>query len=61
MTIAEINLLRGRLEAAESWYKTALSKNSEVSEQVLDNMNLLLNHLVPEPEMEIRIREAVGA
>ncbi len=61
VTIAEVNLLRGRLEAAESWYKTALSQSSEVSEYVLDNINLLLNYLVPEPEMEIRIRETLGA
>ncbi len=60
-TIAEVNLLRGKLEAAELWYKTALSKNSRVSEEVLDNMNLLLDHLVPEPDMVVRIREAVGA
>ena len=60
-TIAEVNLLRGRIEAAESWYKTALSKNNRVSDEVLDNMNLLLDHLVLEPDMAVRIREAVGA
>jgi tetratricopeptide (TPR) repeat protein len=60
-TIAEVNLLKGRLEAAELWYKSALSENSRVSEKVLDNMNLLLNHLVPEPDMVARIRESVGA
>lgn len=61
VTIAEGNLLRGRLEAAESWYKTAMSKNDSVSEHVIDNMNLLLNHLMPDQDMAIRIREAVGA
>ncbi len=61
VTIAEGNLLRGRLEAAESWYRTALSRNSEASEQVIDNMNLLLNYLMPEPELASRIRKAVGA
>ncbi|MCD6587134.1 MAG: DUF4071 domain-containing protein [Candidatus Fermentibacteraceae bacterium] len=60
-TIAEVNLLRGRIEAAESWYKTALSKNNRVPDGVLDNMNLLLDHLVLEPDMAVRIREAVGA
>lgn len=61
VTIAEGNLLRGRLEAAESWYKTAMSKNNRVPDQAIDNMNLLLDHLVPEPEMVIRLKEAVGA
>ncbi|MCK5131180.1 MAG: hypothetical protein KAR40_03405 [Candidatus Sabulitectum sp.] len=60
VTIAEVNLLRGRLEAAESWYRTALSQESKVSEQVADNMNLLLNHLVTEPEMAAKIRDAAG-
>lgn len=61
VTIAEGNLVRGRMEAAESWYKTAMSKDDCISDQVIDNMNLLLNHLMPDREMAIRIREAVGA
>ncbi|MEA3267201.1 MAG: TRAFs-binding domain-containing protein [Candidatus Fermentibacteria bacterium] len=61
VTIAEGNLVRGRLEAAESWYKTAMSKNDLVSEHVIDNINLLLNHLMPDQAMAVRIREAVGA
>ncbi len=61
VTIAEGNLVRGRLEAAESWYKTAMSKNDFVSEHVIDNMNLLLNHLMPDHDIAVRIREAVGA
>ncbi|MCK5786955.1 MAG: DUF4071 domain-containing protein [Candidatus Sabulitectum sp.] len=59
-TVAEVNLLKGRLDAAESWYKTAISKNEKISENAIDNMNLLLEYLIPEEEIETRIREAVA-
>ncbi len=61
VTIAEGNLVRGRMEAAELWYKTAMSKHDKISDQVIDNMNLLLNHLMPDHDIAVRIREAVGA
>ncbi len=61
VTIAEGNLIRGRLEAAELWYKTAMSKHDTISDQVIDNMNLLLNHLMPDGDIATRIRESVGA
>lgn len=59
VTIAEVNLLKGRLDAAESWYRTAISKNSEISENATDNMNLLLQHLNPGKKREALIRKAV--
>lgn len=59
--IAEANLIRGRLEAAETWYETAHSENSTIADIFQENMNLLLEHTVPESSTVNKIRRALRA
>lgn len=59
--IAEANLIRGRLEAAEAWYETAYSQDSSISEIFRENMNLLIEHIVPETSTVNRIRQTLRA
>lgn len=59
--IAEANLIRGRLEAAETWYETAHEENSTIADIFQENMNLLLEHIVPESSTVKRIRQALRA
>lgn len=59
--IAEVHMIKGRFHHAETWYKTAYEQCSEMPDHVLVNMNLLLEHHVPDTATILRIRKAVGA
>jgi len=59
--IAEANLIRGRLEAAQSWYETAYNQDSSIAEAFKENMNLLLEHIVPETKSVKKIRQSLRA
>jgi hypothetical protein len=59
--IGEANLIRGRHEAAQSWYETACSQDESITEVFRENMNLLLDHTVPESKTVKKIRRALRA
>jgi len=59
--IAEANLIRGRLEAAESWYETASSQDGSIADKFKENMSLLLEHSVSESKTVTRMRKALRA
>jgi hypothetical protein len=59
--IAEANLIRGRLEAAESWYEAASSKDSSIADIFKQNMSLLLEHSALESNTVLKLRNALGA
>ncbi|MCP4647387.1 MAG: DUF4071 domain-containing protein [bacterium] len=59
--IAEVNLISGRFQAAESWYKTAMSQDTSISPSIAENMNILLKYHMPESDTELRIRKAIRA
>lgn len=59
--MGEANLIRGRHEAAQSWYETACFQNESISEVFTENMNLLLDHTVPESKTVKKIRRALRA
>ncbi len=61
VVIAEVHMINGRFHHAETWYKTAFANSEAMPDHVLTNMNLLLEHHVPDTVIVLRIRKAVGA
>ena len=59
--VAEVNLIQERFLAAESWYKTAISQNDRdcVPDYVAENVQLLLNHLVPDPKIIAKLKNSL--
>lgn len=59
--IGEANLILGKLEAAEAWYDTAYSQDNSIAEIFKENMNLILDHTLPESKAVVKIRKALRA
>jgi len=59
--MGEANLIRGRLEAAEAWYDAACSQDDSIAEIFKENMNLLIDHIVPETRSILKIRKSLRA
>ncbi len=59
--MGEANLIRGRLEAAEAWYDAACAQDDSIAEIFKENMNLLIDHIVPETRSILKIRKSLRA
>ncbi len=57
--VAEVNLIQERFLAAESWYKTAISQNEYIPDYVAENVQLLLNHHVPDPKIIAKLKNSL--
>lgn len=57
--VAEVNLIQERFLAAESWYKTAVSQSDDIPDYVAENVQLILNHHVPDPKIIAKLKNSL--